>query len=107
MSVINNQIKFYKECYESDHKGYSLLNFFKNSSSHHIFIEKEELLTLDHPKIPIDKSKASEFLKHQRLNESEKEVTMEIIFAVMEQNVHNVKDCFLTYQIKILATQNY
>lgn len=74
MAIVKNQVKFYKECYKSDHKGYSLLNFFKNSSSHHIFIEKEELLNEEHPKIPINAKKAEEFIKHKKLNENEKEI---------------------------------
>lgn len=81
-STIQHLIKYFHDCYRSDNRGHTILDFFDKSIENRIYIEgKEELLTGDYPVIPIEAKKGEALFKKSQLFQKEKELIYAAFFV--------------------------
>lgn len=74
-SSFSNIIQYFNDCYRSDNRELSIYNFLDQKVENKIYFEgEEELLTGNHPIVPIDSAKASTISKKVKLYEKEKEL---------------------------------
>ena len=74
-SSISNIIQYFHDCYRSDNRELIIYNFLDKKVENKIYFEeKEDLLTGNHPIVPIDTVKASTICKKVKLYEKEKEL---------------------------------
>jgi len=68
-----NIIKYFHDCYQSDNRELSVLDFLDKKIENKVYIEgKEELLTGEYPIIPIDEKKGGDLLKKIEIYQKEK-----------------------------------
>lgn len=68
-----NIIKYFQDCYQSDNRELSVLDFLDKKVENKVYIEgKEELLTGNYPIVPIDEKKGENLLKKAEIYQKEK-----------------------------------
>jgi len=76
-------IRYYRDCYEEDHRRSGIWNVFKEKADHRIFVEdREEVLTGDLSRLPIDPEEGKKLRQDTQLYLREKELLYASLFVV-------------------------
>ncbi len=81
---LQNLIKYYNLCYQTDHKGILIKNIFNKSCENKLFFEDidDELISGALPYYPLNEEFAKEVAKKIKVNEKEKELIFASTFIV-------------------------
>ncbi|PKQ63977.1 hypothetical protein BZG02_08165 [Labilibaculum filiforme] len=72
---INHLIQYFHDCYQADNRELIIYNFLDAKIENKVYFEgKEDLLTDNHPIVPIDSVKALAILKKMQIYQKEKEL---------------------------------
>ena len=79
---LNNIVSYFHDCYRSDNRDQVINDFLKPKIENKIYIEgREELLTGEHPIIPINSDKAHKIVKKLEVFQKEKELLYGVFFV--------------------------